>query len=177
MKTLALPSLWMPDAIVKRIVGHWTAGGYFASETDKDAYHFLIEGDGDVVRGEFPVTAQHPPLVEGHYAAHTRGTNSYAIGVSLCCMANANESPFNPGRAPMRPIQWIRMAEVIATLCTRYGVPVTPSTVLTHAEVQKTLKHAQRGKWDISRLPFDSSIKNATQAGDALRAAVRKIML
>ena len=55
---------------MKRIVMHWTAGGHKANATDKDHYHLLIEGDGNVVYGNKPISANAAPLSK-NYAAHT----------------------------------------------------------------------------------------------------------
>ncbi len=167
---------WMPAATVRRLVLHWTAGAHIASEEDREHYHFLVEGDGDILRGAFSVTAQHPPLVEGRYAAHTRGANSNTIGVSLCCMAGATERPFSAGRAPMTRVQWDRGMMLVALLCKRYGLPVTSQTVLTHAEVQPTLGIKQNGKWDITRLAFDPSIQGHKAVGDRMRATIVELM-
>lgn len=60
---------------------------------------------------------------------------------------------------------------VLADLCRRYAIPVTPSTVLSHAEVQGTLGIKQRGKWDISRLAFDPSVMGAKACGDLIRGS------
>jgi len=169
-----LPSGWMPVAPMKRIIVHWTAGSYIASELDKEHYHFLIQGDGCVVRGSVPVNANVPPLREGRYAAHTLNTNAYSIGVSMCCMANAIESPFNPGGCPMKEIQFKSMINVVAALCNKYNIPVTDKTVLTHAEVQSNLGIKQRGKWDITHLAFDPSIVGARAVGDKIRQLVKE---
>lgn len=173
---LTLPATWLPNAPVKLIVSHWTAGGYVASSLDREHYHFLIEGDEEieVVRGHHSLTAVKPPLVEGKYAAHTLGTNSYAAGVSVCSMAGAIESPFNPGKYPMKAAQWGRLVELNALLCKRYGITVGPKTVLTHAEVQVNLGNRQRGKWDIAKLAFDPKYMTAKAVGDLLRTSVAK---
>lgn len=173
MSTLPfVPATWMPDAPMKRIVTHWTAGSHTPSETDKEHYHFLIDGAGKLHLGEHPITANVPPLREGEYAAHTRATNSYAIGVSLCCMAGAVERPFDAGRYPMTETQWTALLELLAVLCKRYGIPVTPKTVLSHAEVQGNLGIWQRGKWDYTILPFKPSVKGVRAVGDLMRAGV-----
>src|SRR5690606_14966315 len=70
-----LPALWLPDARMERIIWHWTAGSYNASETDKEHYHFLIEGDGDIVRGEYSVKDNEVIRGSGTYAAHTLSCN------------------------------------------------------------------------------------------------------
>ena len=35
----------------KRIVLHWTAGGYYPNKVEKDHYHYLIDKDGKVYEG------------------------------------------------------------------------------------------------------------------------------
>lgn len=170
-----VPADWMPPAKMQRIIVHWTAGGHVASGLDKEHYHLLIEADGRLVRGVPTIDLNQVPARKG-YAAHTLNCNSGSIGVSLCCMAGAIESPFNAGKAPMTEVQWNRLPQVLADLCRRYGIPVTPQTVLSHAEVQGTLKIAQRGKWDIARVAFNPSIVGAKACGDIFRAATLKLL-
>ena len=167
-----VPADWMPWAQMSRVIVHWTAGGNKASATDKKHYHILIEGDGKVVRGDPSIVLNQAPAKTG-YAAHTLNCNSGSIGVSLCGMAGAVESPFNPGKSPITMQQWAVLPQVLAALCRRYSIPVTPSTVLSHAEVQGTLGIKQNGKWDIARLPFDPSIKGAKAIGDQFRAGTK----
>lgn len=173
-----LPADWMPAASMKRVILHWTAGSYTASNLDKEHYHFLVEGDLDVVRGKHPVTANN--FVSGKnsdgYAAHTRNCNTGSVGVSMCAMAKAEEAPFNAGLFPLTEAQWQRAAEVVASLCKRYGIAVTDKTVLTHAEVQPNLGITQAGKWDITRLPWNSKVKGAKACGDDFRARVKALL-
>jgi hypothetical protein len=166
---------WMPVAEMVRIVVHWTAGAHRASGLDRSHYHLLIEGDGTLVRGLPAIPDNQAPLRPG-YAAHTLGCNTGAIGVSLCCMACAIESPFSAGPAPMTRTQWDRLPLVLAELCRRYAIPVTPRTVLSHAEVQGTLGLRQRGKWDIARLAFDPGVVGAQACGDLFRARTAAIL-
>ncbi|RJG40872.1 peptidoglycan recognition family protein [Mesorhizobium sp. DCY119] len=167
-----VPSDWMPWAEMQRIVVHWTAGSNTASVLDKEHYHILIEGSGKVVRGKPSIDLNQAPVKKG-YAAHTLNCNSGSIGVSLCGMAGAVESPFSAGNSPITRAQWEALPNVLADLCRRYSIPVTPSTVLSHAEVQATLGITQRGKWDIARLPFEPSVKGAKAVGDLFRAATK----
>jgi peptidoglycan hydrolase-like protein with peptidoglycan-binding domain len=171
MRGPVVPADWMPPAIMKRVHVHWTAGKSKASDNDREHYHILIEGDGTLVRGKPSIALNQAPLKAG-YAAHTLNANSGAIGVSLCGMIGAQESPFDSGSAPITPAQWAQLALVCADLCERYGIPVTPQTVLSHAEVQGTLGISQRGKWDIARLPWNPNLVGATAVGNDLRAAV-----
>lgn len=166
---ITVPSSWMPLVPMRGIVVHWTAGGHNPTTFDKGHYHILIAGDGTVIRGTPTIDLNQNPVRKG-YAAHTRNCNSGWIGVSLACMAGAVESPFNAGSAPMTKAQWDKLPHVLAALCERYSIDVTPKTVLSHAEVQTNLGIAQSGKWDIARLAFDPSVKGAKACGDIFRA-------
>jgi hypothetical protein len=167
-----VPDDWMPWAQMQRIIVHWTAGNSKASADDRKHYHLLIEDDGKLVRGAPSIDLNQAPVRSG-YAAHTLNCNSGSIGVSLCGMSGAVESPFSAGKAPITQRQWAALPGVLADLCRRYAIPVTPATVLSHAEVEATLGIKQRGKWDIARLPFDPALKGARAIGDSLRVAVK----
>jgi len=169
---------WMPSARVSRVIAHWTAGTHNASANDRAHYHLLIEADGTLVRGIPTIDLNSEPSAKKGYAAHTLGCNTGSIGVSLCCMGgnDVRENPFNAGRWPMTRVQWDRLAMVIADLCDRYAISVSPQTVLSHAEVQGTLKKPQRGKWDFTRLAFDPSVVGARACGNLLRSNVAALM-
>ena len=164
---------------MKRIIMHWTAGGHAVSATDKRHYHFIVEGSGNVVAGN------HAPEANAHiakptdgstYAAHTRGANTGSIGVAVAAMRGAVERPFNAGPSPITPAQVDALVTLVAGLCKQYDIPVTRQTVLTHAEVQRTLGIAQRGKWDISWLPDMTAAGDPVAVGDMLRARVQEAM-
>jgi hypothetical protein len=70
--------------------------------------------------------------------------------------------------------QWDVLSSVVAELCNSYGIPVSPSTVLSHAEVQGTLGIPQSGKWDYTRLSFDDGTVGAKDCGDKLRDDVKQ---
>lgn len=164
-----VPLAWMPSARISRIIVHWTAGSHVPSERDRQHYHVLIDGAGKAVKGNPSIALNDAGGVRPGYAAHTLNCNTGAIGVSLCCMAGAIENPFSSGAAPMTLAQWELLPGVLRDLCRRYGIKVTPQTVLSHAEVQGTLGIQQRGKWDVSRLSFDPSIRGAREVGDLFR--------
>lgn len=168
---MTVPASWMPSASMQRIICHWSAGAHDASWLDRKHYHLIIEGDGNLVRGDRSIADNEAPI-RGAYAAHTLNCNTGSIGVSMACMAGATESPFNAGRYPMTRPQWDVFVESVAELCKRYGIKVTPTTVLSHAEVQANLGVRQKGKWDFTRLPPFPDIKGAKACGDFLRAAV-----
>lgn len=166
-----VPEDWMPRAQMRRIHLHWTAGGHKANSTDKKSYHILVQGDGTLVRGNHSIKANEAP-VAGQYAPHTRKANTKAIGVSMCGMMGSRERPFDPGPAPLTEGQWEVALSVIADLAEAYSILVTPTTVLTHAEVQNALNIPQRNKWDISRLAFDDRFTTVAEVGEELRAQV-----
>jgi hypothetical protein len=170
MTTLILPA-WMPPANMRRIHVHWTAGTHYASAYEKTRYHILIQGDGSVVRGNHSIAANAPGSGMKQ-ASHTLNANSGAIGVSLCCMKGAKERPFSSGDHPMTHLQWNAMLTVVAELSLHYNIPLTPQTILTHAEVQPNLGIKQNNKWDITRLSFDASVVGYNMVGQKLRSDV-----
>lgn len=167
-----VPAGWMPAAKMERIICHWTAGTYNPTKLDRSHYHILVDGEGQLVRGEPSIALNGLPKAQRGYAAHTLHCSTGSIGISICAMGGAVESPFNGGKYPIRAIQWGALVYACADLCTRYGIAATPLTLLTHAEVQPNLKIKQRGKWDITRLPFAPEIRGARAVGDKLRADV-----
>lgn len=169
-----LHASWKPAARMKRIITHWTAGAYTASTNDKEHYHILVERDGNLVRGDHSID-DNERIRGDDYAAHTRRLNTGSIGISVCCMAGARESPFRGGEFPMTERQWLKLAAVAAELATFYNIPVTRLTILGHGEVQRTLGVPQNGKWDPMVLPWNRGLTKA-QVGDAFRAEVTKRM-
>jgi len=170
--TYKLPLEWLQPVKMTRIIAHWSAGAYRASTLDLEHYHFIIEGTGNVVRGDHTI-ADNVNTADDDYAAHTRGCNTGSIGVSLACMAGAIESPFNPGKYPTTEVQWARAMDVIAHLASVYKIPVTDKTILSHAEVQTNLGIKQAGKWDFTRLAFDPTVIGAKACGDKMRRDVK----
>ncbi len=169
-----LPDTWKPPANMKRIILHWTAGGHKASGLDRHHYHIVVEGDGNLVLGKFSIKANENP-VRGGYAAHTRGTNSGSIGISVCSMRGAKESPFDPGPSPMTQVQWDTMMAAVADLCRTYNIAVTPQTVLGHGEVEKNIGNKQSGKWDPLKLPWDTALPK-DQVGELIRSQVSQLL-
>lgn len=160
---------------MKRIILHWTAGAHRANSVDRAAYHRIYEGDGKMIPGIHPIEAnssKNAPLRAGKYAAHTRSCNTDSIGLSLACMAGAVEGKTN-GTHPMTEAQFDAMCKDAAKLCVQYGIAVTPSTVLSHAEVQGTLKIAQAGKWDYTVLAFKPELRGSKACGDYARQRIQ----
>jgi N-acetyl-anhydromuramyl-L-alanine amidase AmpD len=165
-----LPAL-PPGASFERVIAHWTAGTHTPSSLDREHYHYIVSGSGVVVPGVSLIPNAYRPARAG-YAAHTRGCNSRSIGVAVAAMHGAVEGRTN-GDFPITAVQWAAFTNLIARLCRTYKIPVTPQTVLTHAEVQPTLGIAQRGKWDIAVLPFDpKQPRGASLVGARMRREV-----
>jgi hypothetical protein len=158
---------------VKRIHWHWTAGAPGINAKESDSYNFVITWpDGEVVPC-VSVERQKPPLVNGAYAAHTKGANSWAIGISIDAMAGAVERPFNHGKYPITQKQVDALVNLSRELGAKYGIPVTPETMLSHAEVQGTLGIKQNNKWDIMWLPGMAIPGDPVAVGNKLRAMVK----
>lgn len=176
---MTVPAAWMPAARMTRIHGHWTGGAYAANATDRKSYHVLIEGPPSVrlVRGDKSIKANEAGSGLSP-ASHTLNANTGAIGVSICAMGGADvrESPFVPGRYPITREQWDLYILALADLAKRYAIPVTPKTILTHAEVQANLGIAQRNKWDITRLVFLPGVVGAKAVGDLMRRSVAEAL-
>ncbi|WP_299144090.1 peptidoglycan-binding domain-containing protein [uncultured Tateyamaria sp.] len=163
----------MANRQMKRIIAHWTGGAGRASDLDMKHYHRLTEFDGTQVNGSEEIE-DNIVTSDGDYAAHTLQLNTGSIGVAMCGMRDAMEYPFSPGPSPINEVQFDAFCSMIARLSIEYGIPVTPQTVLTHAEVQPTLGVRQRAKWDITRLPWKPDIRGARAVGDYMR---RRIVL
>lgn len=156
---------------MRRIILHWTGGAGRASQKDREHYHRMTESDGKIVSGTHEL-ADNIVTSDGDYAAHTLRLNTGSIGVALCGMRDATERPFSPGPAPINEAQFLACCKMMADLCVEHGIPVTPETVLTHAEVEGTLGVKQRGKWDIARLPWAPELRSPRSVGDYMRRIV-----
>lgn len=65
---------------MKRIIIHWTAGGYYPTTAEKEVYHFLVDKDGKVYNGKF-APENNLKCVKGCYAAHTGGAILHQLGL------------------------------------------------------------------------------------------------
>lgn len=167
-----LDPAWLPRVPMRRIHWHWTAGTNTPNSTDRKAYHLLIDGEGNWHRGVAGIELNSGGIKPG-YAAHTLNANSDAIGISLCGMGGAMESPFDPGKWPITPKQIDALVEGCRALGEFYAIPVTRKTMLSHAEIQPTLGIQQRNKWDWTRLPDDVTLlRGGHVIGDWIRGRI-----
>jgi hypothetical protein len=151
----------------KRIILHWTGGTGKANALDRQHYHYIIEADGTIVPGVDVAANMVQVSSDAPYAAHTRGMNSYSVGVAFAGMAGAVEGgPY--GKHPLNRSQVIAGCVFVGELCDAWGLPVTPETVHTHAEAERIHGVKQAGKWDIDVFPWATHL-NKKQTGDMLR--------
>ena len=158
---------------MKRIIIHWTAGRLEPNATDFQHYHFLINGNGIVLKGKFPVSANEVCKTDARnnvlYAAHTGGGNTGSIGVAMCGMYTPNNTDFRNSPECLTKIQVERCFKLIAELSKMYKIPITPDTVMTHYEFgQKHPKTTSAGKIDIVWLAPYPEIK-ANEVGNFIR--------
>lgn len=137
---------------MKRIIIHWTAGGYYPTAYEKNYYHFLVDKDGKVYTGKYK-PEDNLNCTKGTYAMHTGGGNTGSIGVAMCAMSGF-KSEKSVGKYPITAKQFEACMKLCADLCTQYKINITPQTVLTHYEFG--INHPQTssaGKIDIVYLP------------------------
>lgn len=108
-----------------KIYLHWSAGHYGQFFSD---YHINIDHDGSV----YTTTANLATI-----KPHTYNRNAGAIGISLACCFAATTEHF--GNEPPTTRQIECMSQVIAVLCKALDLPITISSVMTHAEAANNL--------------------------------------
>ena len=160
---------------MKRRILHWTAGTNFPNTTDLRHYHYVIDKGGKITEGFFLVSTNEVCKSYNNkalYAAHTGGGNTGSIGVAVCGMADY-KGKLSDTKFPLTAVQVERMFSFTAELCKKYGIPVTPDTVLTHYEFGKSHPNTSSfGKIDITILPPYLSVK-PTEVGDFIRKKVK----
>ncbi len=154
-----------------RLIVHWTGGGNYPSAVDAEHYHVMVDRVGGLHRGEHSI-ADNVATDDDDYAAHTRALNRGSIGLALCGMADASAAPFAPGPFPLKQAQWNAALWAAADLCRHYRIPADERHLLMHCEVGRFLGVAQRGKWDVSRLPFNRGAWERLTPGEELRMRV-----
>jgi len=158
-----------------RVIIHWPVTGEGASASDRQHYHAIVTHGLQVVLGDLKPEA-NASTRDGRYVAHTRGLNTGSIGVAVDGMIGAQERPFSPGSAPFTSDMVDLLCETVADFCLTYDIPVGRTTVLTHAEVEPTLGVWQRGKWDVTWLPWMHRPGDPLVVGDELRRKVKQAM-
>ena len=156
-----------------RQTAHWTGGWQAPNWVDRRAYHFLYDGDGNQVQGNFLPEA-NVNLIDGLYAAHAGDFNTGNIGHAVCGMVGAMERPFRAPREAYTRKALEALAKGMAQCCKTYNIKVSADTIHSHSEV---LPRYGRGvhKWDINWWANpDGSFEmlSPQEAGDRLRDMV-----
>ncbi len=166
----------LPAGDLRSVSLHWTAGDY---ATVYPAYHFCVSGARDPfvhhthdLRENMRDVRADPSLP---YAAHTRGRNSWSIGISVAAMHDATPADF--GAFPLTEPQLGALCRVAAVLVRFYGIDV--AAVRTHAEAALADGYFGAGsdevRWDIARLrpaPEPLEPAEATATGDWFRTRI-----
>lgn len=156
---------------MKRIVIHWTAGTNQPNKTDYEHYHYLINGDGIIVKGKYE-PAENENCQDGKYAAHTGGGNTGSIGVALCGM-HGFKNRIAVGNYPLKKKQCETAFKLVAELCKKFNIKISPETVLTHYEFGVNHPNTtSKGKIDIIYLPPYPEVSQAG-VGDFIRNKVK----
>jgi len=166
----------LPAGDLRSISLHWTGGDY---ETVYPAYHFVVTGPHEILvhqthdlRDNMRDVRAEP---EQPYAAHTRGRNSFSIGLSIAAMRDATPGDF--GSFPLTDELVGGLCTLAARLARRYAIPLT--AIRTHAEAALDDGYFGAGgddvRWDIARLsagiePLVPS--DAARIGDVLRTRI-----
>lgn len=156
---------------MKRIILHWTAGKYRPNSCDLEHYHFLVDGNANVIKGKYDVCANEN-CNDGVYAMHTGGGNSGSIGVAMCAMFGY-KSFADVGRYPIKPAQFERTMKLCAELLRKYELTLSSETLMTHFEFG--FKHPNTssfGKIDVTYIPSYPYVRG-NEVGDFIRAKVR----
>ena len=162
----------------RRIILHWTAGGYNDDRSIKAdfgwaGYHRYVLGDGSVVANKHPghgTFGQSPPY-------HTYNMNSGNAAFSVSAMAGA--TPNNFGRYPVKDIQIQGLAKGVAQLAKSWGwkkEDIHVQNVFTHGEIGpgKPVAGAdQWGKWDLMKLKVGDKMGSGPEK---IRDAIRQRM-
>ena len=157
---------------MKRIILHWTGGTNQPCSTDYEHYHYLVNGDGVVVKGKY-TPEDNLNCYDGKYAQHTGGGNTGSIGVSMCGMYVPTKTPIQKTKYPLTKKQCESTFKLCAELCKKYGLTITKQTVMTHYEFGKSHPNtSSRGKIDIIYLPPYPE-QTTDRIGDFIRNKIR----
>ena len=173
----------LPKGPIENIYTHWSAHDY---QSVFPAYHFCVATRADgklVVANTHDVRENMRNVYEAPdepYAAHTRGRNSFALGISIMAMEGAKPADF--GAYPLTEPLIDGLCKVGAYLAKYYGVPVDADHIMSHAEAalhDGYFGTAENERWDIARLRADSRPlvpQDAIDVGEELRARMRRFV-
>ena len=157
---------------LKKIIIHWDAGHGTITSTALEHYHYVVDKYGLVHTGKYNPEANEN-CDDNHYAQHTGGGNTGAIGVAICGMCSYDDK-LKQCTDPQDNITQKGMESLfswVAYLCKKYSIPV--KNVLTHAEFGKSHpKTSSKGKIDIVSIPY-ANVYGIEECGDYIRNKVQ----
>lgn len=154
-----------------RIIWHWSASTYEVTPSVLSHYNDVFDYKGNHYEGA--ARAEHQANYDwrnGIGVSHTRNCNTGAIGLSVSAMHGARGWPsLEWGNFPLTWEGIDAMLERTAEYSQVFNIPITPWSIMSHAEVEDTLGIPQKNKWDFMVLPGYTKVKNAREVGDELR--------
>lgn len=152
----------------RKVINHWTAGGSKPNGTDFEHYHIIIDGYGNVYKGDHSIE-DNDNTADGDYAAHTGGGNTKAYGVSLCGMSGFDLKN-KKTNYPITPLQIEKLFEINAKLLfSEKYTKAVKEILMTHYEFgQSHPKTSSFGKIDITYLHAYPNLK-PEEVGDFIR--------
>lgn len=170
----------LPQGRIERLYTHWSAHDY---QSVFPAYHFCVALDDD---GDLVVVNTHDvrenmrdvyAAPDDPYAAHTRGRNSFALGISIMAMEGSRPDDF--GAFPLTQENVDGLCLVTAKLAAYYGVPLDAEHVMSHAEaalLDGYFGTEPQERWDIARLEAHARPlveQDGRDVGEELRRRMR----
>ena len=107
---------------MKKIIIHWTAGGYYPTDYEKKYYHYLVDKEGKVHNGYFK-PENNLKCVKNNYAMHTGGGNTGSIGIAMCGMCGF-KSRYSVGDYPITSKQFEATMNWCAQLSKKYNINI-----------------------------------------------------
>lgn len=152
----------------RTIINHWTAGLAKPNATDFEHYHYLIDQDGNIYKGDHTIE-DNDNTADGDYAAHCGGGNTKRYGISLCGMMDFKSNK-SPGKYKLTEIQLETLYMLNAKILFKEGFKeVNSNNLMTHMEFgNKNPKTSSYGKIDICYLPTNPSV-TSEKVGDFIR--------
>ncbi len=149
--------------IIDHVYLHWTAGHYGQCYDD---YHICIDRDGEI----YIMCNSFEEVL-----AHTWKRNRFAIGIALCCCADATCSDrVDLGTEPPTAAQIESLAQVVAVLADEYSLPLDcPEYVMTHCEAADMDGYGPNNdgsceRWDLWYIPDYYGADGALELGGDL---------
>jgi hypothetical protein len=151
------------ENIINHIYLHWTAGHYGQCYDD---YHICIDKDGSI----FIMCDDFTEVL-----AHTWHRNHFAVGIALCCCADAtckSDGTIDLGTEPPTAEQIESLAQVVAVLADEYCLPLyCPDYVMTHCEAAELDGYGPSTtceRWDLWYVPDYYGADGALERGGDL---------